>query len=230
MAAFAGNKRKFAAWLRQDDWQSRLPEIAAGGASSVSPLFSLLPGDPLLSHRAARALGLALAKLAEMEPEKARVAIRRFMWHMNEESGNIGWGIPAAFSEALAASPLLAKEYNSILQSYIIDLGFDDNYCDHDILRRECYWAIGNFATHRPDLAEKSRPWLLKGLQDRDEICRGIAAWALGELGTGLNEAPALENLARAGIEAECEIYEGDSLRKAPVSGLAQEALDKGRG
>lgn len=227
MATFATNKRNFASYLKKDTWRNYIPEIVSGGASSVSPLFAFLPGETLLAHRAAYALGQTLAKLAETEPERARIAVRRFMWHMSEESGNIGWGIPYAFSEALSASPLLAKEYRNILISYIIDLGFDDNYCDNDLLRRQCYWAIGNFASHRPDLAEKARPWLLKGLQDRDKICQGMAAWALGQLKADLNDLPALKKLANSGIKEECEVYEDDNLRHYTVSGLAQETLKK---
>lgn len=227
MPGFVKNKKIFAEYLKRDNWQDYLPEIIAGGNSSVSPLFALLPTDHLLSHRAAYALGQTLAKLAETDPERARIAIRRFMWHMNEESGNIGWGIPDAFSESLAASPLLAKEYRNILLSYIIDLGYDDNYCDNDTLRRSCYWAIGNFAAHRPEMAEKARPWLIKGLSDRDRICRGMAAWALGKLKSELSDAPALERLAQADIEDECEIYEDQKLRKSAVSELAREALGK---
>lgn len=204
-----------------------MPEIVSGGNASVSPLFSLLPLHNLTARRAAEALGLTLARLAETEPEKARIAVRRFMWHMSEESGNIGWGIPEAFSETLSASPLLAKEYRNILISYIIDLGFDDNYCDNDILRRSCYWAIGNFAAGRPDLAEKARPWLAKGLSDRDDICKGMAAWALGRLKPRLGEAPALRALAEAEINTECEIYENDRLMRKTVSGLARGALEK---
>lgn len=230
MATFAANKRKYAALLKADNWREHLPEIVADGNSAVSPLFSLLPGHDLRAHKAAYALGQVLAALAEREPEKARVAIRRFMWHMSEESGNIGWGIPEAFSETLAASPLLAKEYKNILISYIMDLGFEDNFCDNDLLRRSCYWGVGNFAARRPELAEKSRPWLIKGLSDHDPVCRGMAAWALGQLGVELSDVPALEKLARAGEDADCIVYENDDLRQSTVSGLAAEALEKLQG
>lgn len=227
MAAFSTNKRKFKNFLSRENWRDYIPEIAAGGNASVSPLFSLLPQESVLSRRAAYALGQTLARLARVEPEKARIAARRFMWHMSEESGNIGWGIPAAFSESLAASRLLAQEYRNILISYIIDLGFDDNFCDNDILRRSCYWAIGNFAEKRPDLAEKARPWLVKGLSDRDDICKGMAAWALGKLKPGLAEAPALRKLAESGIDEECEVFENVEPRKRKVWELAREALEK---
>ena len=64
---------------------------------------------------------------------------------MSEESGNIGWGIPEAFAECLAASPELAKTYHKILISYIVDLGFDDNYCDNDQLRVHATGQLGDW-------------------------------------------------------------------------------------
>ncbi len=225
MAKMRAGKKLFRQLLRQPDWKNHLDEIAAGGMTSVGPLFSMLLLDPLTMHRAAAALGLTIARIAEIEPESARNVVRRFMWHMNEESGNIGWGIPDAFAETLAASPLLAPTYASILISYIMDLGHDDNYCDNDVLRRSCYWAVGRFAMANPNLAEKSRPWLLHGLADADSPCRGYAAWALGKLPPNLMDAPALRKLAQSGNDDICEIYELGEIHPATVSNLAAQTL-----
>lgn len=178
-------------------------------------------------HRAARALGLLIANIYKEEPETARNLIRRFMWHMNEESGNIGWGIPDAFAETLAASPGLAQTYLRILNSYIFDLGFDDNFCDHDILRRDCYWAIGRLAEVNADLAEPARVWLVKGLADVDPICRGMAAWALGKMGPSLDAAPALRKLAESGGNDECDIFEDNKLLRKSAAQLASDTLQK---
>ncbi|MEE0815740.1 MAG: HEAT repeat domain-containing protein [Desulfovibrio fairfieldensis] len=202
-----------------------MEEIAAGGASHVGPLFSFLLLGPQTMHRAAVALGLTTARLVEREPEAARNIIRRFMWHMNEESGNIGWGIPEAFGESLAASPLLAKDFHRVLASYLIDLGRDDNYCDNDLLRRSCYWAVGRLAQARPELCAGARPWLRKGLEDNDVICRGMAAWALAQLPPDFMDTPALRRLADAGHEEICELFDGEQLYEKSVSQLAREAL-----
>lgn len=229
MASFRTLKRQYRELLLQRDWGQHLPEITARGIASVSPLMSLLPGEPLLMHRAAVALGQVLAQIAQTDPEKARTVIRRFMWHMSEESGNLGWGIPEAFGEALAASKSLAETYYKILGTYILDLGRDDNFCDNDILRRSCYWAIGRLAQVRPELAEYARQWLVQGLEDRDHICRGMAAWALGQLPPDLQKAPALRKLAKAGLNEECQIFDGDTVRNESVSDLAKAALESAR-
>lgn len=227
MARMREAKKKLKQLLQSPDWRSHIEDIAREGISNVGALFSFLLLEPLIMHRAAVALGATIALIAEKEPEAARNIIRRFIWHLSEESGNIGWGIPEAFGESLAASPMLADTYYKILISRIIDLGFDDNYCDNDQLRRSCYWAIGRLAAARPDLGEYARKWLIKGLRDKDVICRGMAAWALAQLPAILEEAPALRALANAGDGNECEIFENDELRYATASALAQEALDR---
>lgn len=227
MSSRIGEKRRIKALLQAANWQENLAEIINAGMAATGPLFALLPQEPELMHRAARALGLLIAKIYEDNPEAARNLIRRFMWHMNEESGNIGWGIPDAFAEALAASPELAKTYSRILNSYIYDLGFDDNFCDQDILRRDCYWAIGRLAETEPQLADPARPWLVKGLNDPDPICRGMAAWALAKIRPDLANAPALRKLAENGANDECEIFEYNRLHRKSVSELANEALQK---
>lgn len=211
--------------LQEPDWQDHLEKIAAAGMTSVGPLFSFLLLGALTMHRAAVALGATVARLAQSDPETARNVIRRFMWHMNEESGNIGWGIPNAFAECLAASTQLAETYHRILISYIIDLGHDDNFCDNDVLRRSCFWAVGRLAQVRPEMCTLARPWLRKGLDDVDSICRGMAAWALAKLPQDMMDVPALRRLAESGNGDVCEIYEADSIREVRVDELARAAL-----
>lgn len=225
MARMRSAKQALETALSGKDWREALPNIAAGGMPHVGPLFSFLLREPQLMHRAATALGATAAHLAQSQPEAARNIIRRYMWHMNEESGNIGWGIPEAFGETLAASPLLAREFHRVLISYIINLDRDDNFCDHPPLRRSCYWAIGRLAQTRPELAQTARDWLRKGLEDEDIPCRGMAAWALGQLPSDLMDAPALRRLAEAGHTDICAIFDGENLADWTVSELARKAL-----
>lgn len=225
MANMRRAKAELKKMLTAGDWQANLAKIAAGGLGNVGALFSFLLYGPELMHRSARALGMTIAAIYENDADAARNIIRRFMWQMNEDSGNIGWGIPDAFGETLAASAPLAKSYSSILISYIMNLGFADNYCDYAPLRRECYWAIGRVAQARQELMEKARPWLVKGLAEEDGICRGMAAWALGELAPELTDAPALSRAANANDENECEIFVGAVFESKTVSAWAAWAL-----
>lgn len=225
MSGIREKKQCLSQWLASPEWRGHLNEIADAGALSVNALFALLPRETLVRHRAAVGLGAVCARMAETSIERAREIVRRYMWHMNEESGNIGWGIPEAFAETLVASPALAQEFYRVFISYVISLNKDDNFCDHAILRRSCYWGIGRFAGARPDLGEYARPWLLKGLTDEDAQCRGLAAWAIGQLPASLMDGPALRRLAQSGQQETCEVFDGEGFMVKGVSQLAHEAL-----
>lgn len=172
--------------LATTHWPIYLESLSSTPAIElVNPLIACLPLGGIQTQQAAKALGITVARLTkEMSVEDARNIIRRLMWHMNEESGNIGWGIPEAFAEILICNRTLAEEFHYILISYIIDTGNDDNYCDQDILRRSCYDAVGRLAEVWPDLAIPAIPYLKAGLDDHDPLCKEKAKKALEVLST----------------------------------------------
>lgn len=225
MPRFRNQKSQIKAQLEDAAWRDNLDAIAQGGTASIGPLMSFLLFEPVLRLRAAIALGRTTAVLHSKAPEQARDIMRRLNWRMSEESGNIGWGVPEAVSEVLSQCPALARDFHRIFFSTILDLGFDDNYVDNDVLRRSCYFAIGRFVKACPQYGEEVRPLLRKGLEDTDEACRGYAAWALGLLSPDLNDAPALRRLAESGCNATCLLTDGDRVIMATSSELAADSL-----
>lgn len=145
----------------------------------MNALLACLP-QPDLREAAAEELGCAVNRLAETSPEgyeEAKVFMRRLMWHMNEESGNIGWGVPEAFGAILAQNRRLARDFHRILLSYITSTGHHDNFCDHAELRLSCYAAVGVFIAAWPDYREMVRPLLEAGSRaDENPACRELAA------------------------------------------------------
>lgn len=164
-----------------DDFAKELDEVPA--RELVGPLFSCLPlgGEATGSRRSA--LGKAVSRMADEHIEEARNVVRRLMWHMNEESGNIGWGIPEAFAEILAQHRRLGDEFYPILNSYVIDTGKGDNFCDNNVLLPFLLPCRGAFLLWPADLASKARGPLQAGLRDEDPVCREIAREALGKDG-----------------------------------------------
>ena len=71
-----------------------------------------------------------------------------------------------------------------------------------------------------------ARPWLLKGLEDVDPVCQGMAAWALSQLPPDLMDAPALRRLAEAGNTAPCELFDGEDVYEKTASQIAADALE----
>ncbi|MDR0466184.1 MAG: HEAT repeat domain-containing protein [Deltaproteobacteria bacterium] len=222
------NKALLREALGAPDWQERLERLTADAPISfVGPLMSCLAQGDALAGRAAAALGACVAVIAREAPEDARVIMRRFLWHMNEESGNLGWGVPQSMAEALARSALLAEEFSRVLLSYIRNTGREDNFVDHALLRRSCYWAVGRLLQARPEIAASALPLLRAGLRDEDVPCRGMAAWALAQVGVPEELRPELEQLAAAGESAQASVpvFDGDGVRECTAAELARLAL-----
>lgn len=248
MARFRSNKVEFQRLCAGEDWMQALDRrIGTGGNAqeAVGPLLALLP-RPELSWQAAYGLGLAVSRMAGASMEPARVVMRRLMWSMNEESGNLGWGIPEAMACILAESPALAREYGRILLSYGHDTGREDNFIEHAPLRRGVYWGIGRLAAADASLAKPALPHLVAALGDGDAGVRLMAAFALWQLAGNIPAtekkqgeaaghwqaaARALEQAAKTG-DTVMEIFDGRTIASVTLREMldrAREALQGGK-
>ncbi|MFI3272242.1 MAG: HEAT repeat domain-containing protein [Pseudomonadota bacterium] len=242
MAQFRALKTRLHAVLSGDDWREQAsPILQEYGRQNVGPLFSFLLFGGAMTGRAALCLGEVVASMADENMESARVIMRRFMWHMNEESGNIGWGIPEAMAACLVAHDGLAKEFHRILISYIRDRDGDSNFCDYAPLRRHCFWAVGSFVGQRPDFVVQSGlvPALFTslgaGLDDEDAPCRAYAAWTISVCGPSLVQAgmdgntlgimlSRLEELSQS--TASIELFEDGDMQSHTVRHIVQRAME----
>ena len=246
MTRFRSNKMEFQRICAGEDWLQALDRrIGMGEAvqEAVGPLLALLP-RPEFSWQAAYGLGLAVSRLAVTNMESARVVMRRLMWSMNEESGNLGWGIPESMGCILAESPALAREYGRILLSYGHDTGREDNFVEHAPLRRGVYWGIGRLAAADAALAKPALPHLIAALGDDDAGVRLMAAFALWQLAGNLPEkeknqgegadqwqaaGQALEQAAEAG-DAAMEVFDGRTIVNVTLKEMLARARDALRG
>lgn len=228
MARFRQLKQLVRGLLAADDWQENLAgELASMDAQElVGPLFAmLLDRSEDVRWRAVTALGATVARMADNDMEQARVVMRRFLWHMNEESGNVGWGIPEAMGETMARHPGLAEEYYKKLASYVQcpDCIGDDNYMDHPPLRQATYWGLARLAQDRPELVRHAAADLAAALDgEEDAASRGIACWGLGLLG----QKDAADSIrALAGETASVDLYRNGAMEHTTLGALAAEAL-----
>ena len=237
MPGFRRLKGEVAEALSVPDWAEAVFRLDCSGEELAGPLFAhLLHKDELVRWRAAEAFGMLAGRMAAERPEAARMLMRKFMWRMNEESGNLGWGIPESMACAMVRDATLAREFHTILASYIYTgERLDGNYLDHAPLRRGVYWGLGRLAGERPGLVAHAAGHLVAALESEDDAAnRGLAARALGLLAQGgeLAGAPGAEG-ARAGLEAladdpgELRLYRGGAVEDATVGELAREALQR---
>ena len=97
-------KRKIISMLKTEPLDRVMAEVRRlSPRQAVSPLIAALShaGGNVKWH-AVSALGLVMAALATEDMEAARNIMRRLMWSLNDESGNMGWGIPEAMAEIMA--------------------------------------------------------------------------------------------------------------------------------
>ncbi|MBQ8744310.1 MAG: HEAT repeat domain-containing protein [Mailhella sp.] len=184
MPRFRSLKNLVRGWFRREDWSVDAPlppecyEEGVPALSLVNALFACLTEGGDMADRAAYALGCVMPRVYEESHEDAKNIVRRFMWHMNEESGNIGWGIPEAFGETLAQCPPLADTFRRVLLHYIYDApeGKSTSFCDHAPLRISCYKAIARLMEARPDFVNEFMPILrYSAMNETDEPCRAAA-------------------------------------------------------
>lgn len=214
-------KGKVLALLQSDNFDQALHELFQLPARQViNPLFSfLLHHDEQVKWRAVSAMGDVVANLAEKDMESARVVMRRLMWILNDESGGIGWGAPEAMGEIISCHEGLAKEYASVLVSYIRE---DGNFLEYEPLQRGAVWGIGRVAQVKPHMIQDAVPHLLLFLESPDGIVRGLAAWTMGLL-----RARSAQEKLEALVEDDAEVllYLNRNLVRRTVGGLAKEAL-----
>jgi len=216
-------KVKIKKLLLQEDFEGGLADVAVIPArQAVNPLFSFLcSGNEILKWRSVTAMGEVADRLAATEIESARVIMRRLMWHLNDESGGIGWGCPEAMGEIMALNEKLAEEFWCILISYAQPEG---NFLEHQILQRGLLWGIGRLAHARPQLLKGTLACLHPFLQERDPYLRGLAAWASGAL---RNQYTKTLLKKMTDDTANVNIYLDRQLMSCSVAELATTALKK---
>jgi hypothetical protein len=186
----------------------------------VSPLFSFLySGDDIIKWHAVTLLGLVVDEIANTNLEAARVVMRRLMWNLNDESGGIGWGSPEAMGEIMARNDALAREYSSILISYIRK---DGNYLEHEMLQRGVLWGIGRLSHVQPVLMKKPIPSLIPYITAKDPNIRGLTVWIAAALPSA-QLARHIEKLKED--ETVIRLYLNEQLTECPISRLAKSAL-----
>lgn len=214
-------KKQIGGLLAAEDFEQGLAAIRRmPPRQAVSPLFGFFCDlNETIKWHAVTAVGALVADLAEVDPESARVVIRRFIWNLNDESGGIGWGCPEAMGESLARSSAMAAEYWCVLTSYIQPQG---NFLEHAMLQRGAVWGVGRLARSQPDMLAACGRLLLPYLSADDTILRATAVWAAGAL-SAPELRPVLEKLTDD--HSSARLYDEMRFKEQRISDLAHKAL-----
>ncbi len=189
---------------------------------TVNPLFGFIQStDENIKWAAVISMGRAVAKIADLDMEAARIILRRLMWNLNDESGGIGWGSPEAMGEILAQHRALANEFAGILFSYARE---DGNYLEYVLLQRGLLWGIGRLVQTDPAFGEREVECLLPFLGSEDATVRALCAWIMGVAGV----AESRRDLKRLmNDDSRVRLFMNMALVEVQVAELAEEALKR---
>ncbi len=174
----------------------------------------LFQTDPLVCRRSVEALGIAAGVVAEHSLEKVRNLIRKLLWMMNDESGNLCWCAPEAIAEVLVNVPSLMDEYAPLLIGYLQEEPFE----------RGAHWAIARVAAVRPDIFEDDVATLARSLDDDDAVIRGYTLLALTSLGAS-SVLPQVQTLTSDAAPVHVYDYQTGTLTEVSVAQLAERFL-----
>jgi len=127
--------------------------------------------DELIRWRAIEAYARITARLDDRE--KIRVAIRRILWLMNDESGGLAWHGPEMIAEILVRVPDLLPEFAELLPWFLREEPFE----------RGTHYALYRLSVVDPRAFMSSTDDLKASLDDPDPATRAYAALALRAMG-----------------------------------------------
>jgi hypothetical protein len=155
-----GSLEELAQWAQQDRYVLR-------------PLLGLLfDTDELICWRTIHTLGLIAPRIFAEDRERIRLIIRQQFWHMNDESGNVGWYAPQVIGEIVASVPALVDEYARRLPPFFVEEPFE----------RGSYWAVARIAECKPEAYRGLVPDLIQSCADEDPYIRYHSLRALGHI------------------------------------------------
>jgi hypothetical protein len=179
--------------------------------------------DDAVKWAAVTAMGIYVSELGENNLEAARNWMRRFMWQLNDESGNVGWGIPEVMGEVMARHKGLALEFAAILVSYIRE---DGNFLEYEPLQRGALWGIGRLAEVRPEILFPLLipPYLIPFLNSPDADVRGLSIWVAGLIKAPEAEGP-IEKFMRD--DTPIRTFRNGIIVTVRIRDFAKEAWDR---
>ena len=240
MSSFRKHKVELQEALQKHNWADYVASLCHSASSTkqaINAMLGLLP-RPEVHWQAAGGLGIAVCALATFGMEETRIIMRRLMWSMNEESGNLGWGVPEAMGSIVGKHDALAAEYGNVLLSYMHDTGGEDNFIEYTPLRRGVYWAAGSLAQRHPLQVLPVVASLVQGFMDDDTQCTAYSAWALATLCHALptpQQRAVQQQLTAFGVQQRCTALQhnettvtllvGTTVETHTVGALAQNLL-----
>lgn len=178
----------------------------------------LCSAEPGQKWRAVSAMGVVAGE-AGLASEKVAERLRRFLWALNDESGDVPYGVPEALGEILAVRPELGSQYTAILVSFLVQ----EELVQTGPILAGVIWALGRVGVPDRDERERTRPGLKAALALDDPEVRGAAVWTVARLGLISSLEAEIRGLT-SDQSAVCLLIDG-VIRETRIDDLARQGL-----
>jgi hypothetical protein len=136
----------------------------------------LCSDDGAMKWKAVRALGVVAGDREAISEHRIRELLRRFVWSLSDESGNVPFGVPEAFGEVLVARPEFQEEFLPLLCS----LAYDPDRIQTGVIEQGAFWALGRVGQPVASCSPEAVEAVVRAAHGHsDPQTRSIAAWAL---------------------------------------------------
>ena len=143
--------------------------------------------------------------------EAYRNVLRRALWAMNDESGNVPWAAPEMMAAVIKGR---TEQFHEFIK-YMLTNGLDNPMCHIGVL-----WSVGYLGKENLEYIEPFLKRLTVLLKAKDSEIRGYAAWGLAQL-----QLPELEEelQALADDEGIVHLYLDGEIRQTTVGEVVRE-------
>jgi len=147
--------------------------------------------------------------------ERVQEYVRRLIWSLSDEAGEMGWSAPQTIAEVVVSIPELLEPYGSVM----VCRAFEE-----PAMVTGGLWGIGRLGRRIKEAVESFQDSVLGVFESQDPETLGLAAWAMGEVNFK-SALPYLEKLK--GRKKPARIYIDGHFDEKAVGQWAQEAVAK---
>jgi len=162
--------------VRNQDWTGLVRLARREPAKTLRYLTSrLCSADATFKWKAVRALAAVAGDREGISENRIRELLRRFVWLLSDESGNVPFGVPEAFGEVLVAWPEFQAEFLPLLCS----LAYDPERIQTGPIEWGVFWALGRVGQPAAACSPEAVEAVVRAAHQHPEPqTRSIAAWA----------------------------------------------------
>jgi len=149
------------------------------------------------------------------QKDRVQEYVRRFLWSLTDEAGEMGWSAPQVIAEIIISVPELIEPYASMMICRALE---------EPTLVPGGLWGIGRLGVYAREEVESLRDVILSIFGTEDAEILGLAAWAMGEVGF---EAALPYLVELRGLKEPSSIYIDSHFHRKTIGQWAEEAIAK---